>query len=60
MDHLPQNKSAADWGIYGDAFIAKVTDAEYGENSWATYEDVPDELLQSGLSKQVLKQLARM
>lgn len=60
LDHLPQNKAAADWGISGDAFVAKVTDAEYGEHGWATYEDVPDELLRSGLYKRILERLAAM
>ena len=60
LDHLPQNKAAADWGIWGDAFVAKVTDAEYGEHGWATYEDVPDELLRTGLYKRILERLAAM
>lgn len=55
IDRLPQNQ---DWGIWGDAFIAKVTEGEYNEHGWATCEDVPDELLRSSLYKQVLKQLA--
>lgn len=57
VDHLPQNKHAADWGVYGDAVIAKVTGAGYGEHGWATYENVPDELLRSGLYKRVLQRL---
>ena len=58
LDYLPQNKAAVKWGIWGDAFITKVTDAEYGEFGWATYENVPGELLRSGLYRWVLERLA--
>ena len=59
LDHSPLNKAAASC-IYGDAFIAKVTDAEHDQHSWATYEDVPGELLSLGLYKQILEHLARI
>lgn len=57
-DHLlPLNKAASGCG---DVFIAKVTDAEYEEHGWATYDDVPEELLGSGLYKRVLEPLAAL
>ena len=56
---MPQNTPAGRT-IYGDAFVAKVTDGEYDERGWATYEDVPVELLSSGLFKKVLEQLDKI
>ena len=59
LDELPLTKAAADWGIWGDAFVVKVVDEEDGEYG-ANYDDVPDELLNSGLYKRVLEHLAKV
>jgi hypothetical protein len=55
-DHLlPLNKYASGCG---DSFIAKMMTPEYDEHGWAAYDDVPDELLDSGLYKRVIKRLS--
>jgi hypothetical protein len=53
--HLPLNKNASG---RGDVFIAKLKDPEWDEHGWTAYEDVPNELLDSGLYKRVLERLA--
>ena len=39
-------------------FIAKLKDPEWDEHGWTAYEDVSNELLDSGLYKRVLERLA--
>ena len=45
---LPLNKNASGCG---DVFIAKLKDPECDEHGWTAYEDVSNELLDSGLYK---------
>jgi hypothetical protein len=52
---LPLNKNASGCG---DVFIAKLKDPEWDEHGWTAYEDVSNELLDSGLYKRVLERLA--
>lgn len=52
---LPLNKNASGCG---DVFIAKLKDPECDEHGWTAYEDVSNELLDSGLYKRVLERLA--
>ncbi|KAI0922223.1 hypothetical protein AcW1_004018 [Taiwanofungus camphoratus] len=60
MDELPANKHVSG-GIRGDAFIAKVTAEEYDEHGWATWTDVPPELLQDRfVLSTILGRLAEM
>ena len=55
MHLLPLNKNASGCG---DVFIAKLKDPEWDEHGWTAYEDVSNELLDSGLYKRVLERLA--
>lgn len=55
VDILPLNKNASGCG---DVFIAKLKDPECDEDDWTAYEDVSDELLDSGLYRRVLKRLS--
>ena len=55
MHLLPLNKNASGCG---DVFIAKLKDPELDEYGCTAYEDVSNELLDSGLYKRVLERLA--
>ena len=52
---LPLNKNASGCG---DVFIVKLRDPECDEYGWTSYENVANDLLESGLYKRVLERLA--
>jgi hypothetical protein len=54
MYGMPTSKHT---GFNGDAFIVKLTEAEYGLHGWPTYEDVPEAFLSSWLLGMVLERL---
>jgi len=56
MHLLPLNKNASGCG---DVFIARLKNPEWDEHDWTAYEDVSNELLDSGLYRRVLKCLAK-